>query len=138
MMFQSHLFAEWASKDLTFLQPFGSPLKNYGGDNPPNNGTMWAQACDKDEVNEKMNMEMEELFAPWMIEKTKELKDTEAIPHPSHAQFGKWVSEAWHANLDGQLCSAMPKATFPNGVKLSQLEDVWFLGAPRSKSKARL
>ena len=35
-MFQSHLFELWALKDYTFLQPFGSPLKNYGGDNPPN------------------------------------------------------------------------------------------------------
>ena len=26
--------------------------------------------CDKHEVNKKMNIEMEELFAPWVIEKT--------------------------------------------------------------------
>ena len=31
-----------------------------------------------------------ELFAPWEIEKTKVLKDTDAIPQPSHAQFGMW------------------------------------------------
>ena len=34
-----------------------------------------------------MNIEMEELFAPGVIEKTKHLKDTEQIPHHSHAQF---------------------------------------------------
>ena len=55
----------------------------------PPNCTMWAEACDKHEVNKKMNTEME-LFAPWVIEKCKRLKDTKAIPHPSHAQFGKW------------------------------------------------
>ena len=49
----------------------------------PPNSTMWAQACDKHEVNKKMNIQTEELFAPWLIEKTKKLKDTEAITHPS-------------------------------------------------------
>ena len=34
-----------------------------------------------------MNIEMEELFAPGVIEKTKHLKDTKQIPHHSHAQF---------------------------------------------------
>ena len=34
-----------------------------------------------------MNIEMEELFAPGVIEKTKHLKGMEQIPHPSHAQF---------------------------------------------------
>ena len=38
--------------------------------------------CDKHEVNKKKNVEMEELFAPWVIEKCKRLKDTEEIPHP--------------------------------------------------------
>ena len=32
--------------------------------------------------NKKMNVEMEEVFASWVIEKTKNLKDTEQIPHP--------------------------------------------------------
>ena len=34
LMLQSHLFLPWAMKDCTILQPFGSPLKNCGGDNP--------------------------------------------------------------------------------------------------------
>ena len=71
-----------------------------------------------------MNMEMEELFAPWVIEKTKKLKDTDTKPHPSHAQFGMWVSEAWHAISDDELRSAIRKAIFPNAMKLSQLEDL--------------
>ena len=66
-----------------------------------------------------MNAEMEELFAPWDIEKCKRLKDTKAIPHPSHAQFGKWVSEAWHAISDDELRSTMRKAIFPNGLKFA-------------------
>ena len=69
----------------------------------PPNSTMWDQACDKHEVNIKMNIEVEEFFAPWVIERCKRLKDTEAIPHPSHAQFGKWVSQAWHAISDDEL-----------------------------------
>ena len=92
----------------------------------PPNSTMWAQACDKHEVNKKMNFEMEELFAPWVIEKTKKLKNTDAIPHPSRAQFGRWVSEAWNAISDDELRSAMRKAIFPNGMKLSQLDDADF------------
>ena len=51
--------------------------------------TMWAQAYDEHELNKKMNVEMEELFEPWVIEKCKRLKDTEAIPHLSHGQLGK-------------------------------------------------
>ena len=56
---------------------------------PPaqSNILLGSQACDKHEVSKKMNIEMEELFAPWVIEKTKNLKDTKQIPHPSHAQF---------------------------------------------------
>ena len=56
---------------------------------PPaqNNILLGSQACDKHEVSKKMNIEMEELFAPWVIEKTNNLKDTKQIPHPSHAQF---------------------------------------------------
>ena len=46
-----------------------------------------SQACDNYEVSKKMNIEVEELFAPLVIEKTKNLKDTKQIPHPSHAQF---------------------------------------------------
>ena len=57
------------------------------------------------------------------MRKTKKLKDADALPHPSHAQFGKWVSEAWNAISDDELRSAMRKAIFPNGMKLSQLED---------------
>ena len=48
----------------------------------PPNSTMWAQACDKHEVNKKVNIEMEEVFAPWVIEKSQHPKDTEQIPHP--------------------------------------------------------
>ena len=56
---------------------------------PPahNNILLRFQACDKHEVSKTMNIEMEELFAPWVIERTKNLKDTKQIPHPSHAQF---------------------------------------------------
>ena len=56
---------------------------------PPahNDILLGSQACDKQQVNKKMNIEMEELFASWVIEKTKNLKDTKQIPHPSHAQF---------------------------------------------------
>ena len=55
---------------------------------PPahNNILLGSQACDNYEVSKKTNIEMEELFAPLVIEKTKNLKDTEQIPHPSHAQ----------------------------------------------------
>ena len=52
-----------------------------------NNMLLGSQACDKHEVSRKMNIEMEELFAPGVIEKAKHLKDTEQIPPPSHAQF---------------------------------------------------
>ena len=52
-----------------------------------NNILLGSQACDKHEVSKKTNIEMEELFAPGVIEKTKHLKDTEQIPRPSHAQF---------------------------------------------------
>ena len=38
-------------------------------------------------MSKKENIEMEELFAPGLIENTKHLKDTEEIFHPSHAQF---------------------------------------------------
>ena len=41
-------------------------------------------------------------------------------------QFGKWVSEVWHAISDDELRSAMRKPIFPDGLKLSQLEDVDF------------
>ena len=92
----------------TFMRKRGAPLYV----STPNS-TMWAQACHKHEVNKKMNIEMEELFAPLVIEKFKNLKDTEQIPHPSHAQFGKWVSEAWHAISDDESRSAMRKAIFP-------------------------
>ena len=56
---------------------------------PPahNNILLGSQACDNYEVSKKMNIEMEELFAPLVIEKTKTLKDIKQIPHPSHAQF---------------------------------------------------
>ena len=54
------------------------------------------------------------------------LHHASAIPHPSHAQFGKWVDKAWQAISDDELHSAMRKAIFPNGPKLSQLEDVDF------------
>ena len=56
---------------------------------PPahNNILLGSQACDKQQVSKKMHTEMEELFASWVIEKTKNLKDTKQIPHPSHAQF---------------------------------------------------
>ena len=84
----------------------------------PSNSTMWAQACDKHQVNKKMIPEMEEIFAPWVIEKCKRLKDTKAIPHPSHAVW-KWVSEAWHAISDDELHSPMRKAIFPNGLKFA-------------------
>ena len=90
------------------------------------NSTMWAQAYDRHEVNKKMTIEMEELFALWVIEKTKKLRGTEAIPHPSHAQFSKWVSEAWHSMSDDELLSTMRKSIFPNGLELSQLEDIHF------------
>ena len=86
----------------------------------PPNSTMWAQACDKHEVTKKMNIEVEELFAPWVIEKTNKLRDTEAILHPSHAQFGKWVSERRRAISDNALHSSMRKAIFPNVLKLGQ------------------
>ena len=39
---------------------------------------------------------------------------------------GKWVSEAWHAISDDELRSAMRKAIFPNGLKLSRFKDVDF------------
>ena len=52
-----------------------------------NNILLGSQACDTHEASKKMNIEMEELFAPGVIEKTKHLKDTEQIPHSSHAQF---------------------------------------------------
>ena len=39
-------------------------------------------------------------------------------------QFGKWVSEAWHAISDDELRFAMRKVISPHGLKLSQLEDV--------------
>ena len=44
---------------------------------PPahNNILLGSQACDKHEVSKKMNIEMEELFAPWVIENAKNLKD---------------------------------------------------------------
>ena len=56
---------------------------------PPahNNILLGSQACDKHEASKKMNIEMEQLFAPEVIEKTKHLKGTEQILHPSHAQF---------------------------------------------------
>ena len=43
---------------------------------PPahNNILLGSQACDKHETSYKMNIEMEELFAPGVIEKTKHLK----------------------------------------------------------------
>ena len=43
---------------------------------PPaqSNILLGSQARDKHEVSKKMNIEMEELFAPWVIEKTKHLK----------------------------------------------------------------
>ena len=52
-----------------------------------NNMPLGSHACYKHEVSKKMNIEMEELLAPGVIEKAKHLKDTEQIPHPSHAQF---------------------------------------------------
>ena len=61
------------------------PMHVFVVHNPPAWG--YAQACDNYEVSKKMNIEMEELFAPLVIEKTKNLKDTKQIPHPSHAQF---------------------------------------------------
>ena len=36
-----------------------------------NNILLGSQACDKHEVSKKINIEMQELFAPWVIEKTK-------------------------------------------------------------------
>ena len=56
---------------------------------PPvhNNILLGSQACDNYEVSKKINIEMEELFAPLVIEKTENLMDTKQIPHPSHAQF---------------------------------------------------
>ena len=101
---------------------------------PPNN-TMWIQARDKHEINKKMNIDIEELFSPWVIEKSKKLKDKEAIPHLSHAQFGKWVGEAWAAISDDELLNAMRKALFPNGMKLSQLEDTDFPEAHPANAK---
>ena len=49
---------------------------------PPahNNILLGSQTCDNHEVSKKMNIEMEELFAPWVIEKTKNLKDTNSSP----------------------------------------------------------
>ena len=52
-----------------------------------NNILLGSQACDNYEVSKKMNIEMEELFDPGVIEKTKHLKDTKQIPHHSHAPF---------------------------------------------------
>ena len=46
-----------------------------------------SQACDNYEMSKKRNIEMEELFAPLVIEKTKNPKHTKQTPHPSHAQF---------------------------------------------------
>ena len=36
LMLQSQLFEQWALKAKTIMQPFGTPIKIYGGNNPPN------------------------------------------------------------------------------------------------------
>ena len=46
-----------------------------------------SQACDKHELSKKNEYRDGGLFARWVIEKTKNLKDTKQIPHLSHAQF---------------------------------------------------
>ena len=36
----------------------------------PPDSAMWIQACDKHEINKKMNIEKKELFSPCVIEKS--------------------------------------------------------------------
>ena len=52
------------------------------------------EACDKAEVNKKLNREIEELFNPWVIRVYRKLKDTDAIPAPEMSQFGQWMEQA--------------------------------------------
>ena len=46
------------------------------------------------------------------------LEDTNSVPTLEMSQFGQLLEKGWASIMDNELRSAMPKAIFPNDMKL--------------------
>ena len=74
---------------------------------------MWIQACDTHEINKNMNIEVNELFQAWVIEKCK----ISVTLMPFHVHHMPNLESRWlrHGPND-ELGNAVGKALLPNGM----------------------
>ena len=82
---------------------------------------MWAQACDKHEGNKKMNIEIEELCAPWVIEKWPTVWALLQGPHgTSRSQSSRRGTPGW-AGGGGIQAGSCPLTPSPLCISIQDL-----------------
>ena len=70
-----------------------------------------------------MGREMEERYAGWAEVRGMGRKRRGPVPAPSRKEVATWVLHAFNSISDDAIRKACSRAFFPNGLKLSELED---------------
>jgi len=89
----------------------------------PPNSTPYSQACDKQDFNGTFGSELEESYAEWAEVRVMGRKKQGPVPTPSREEVATWVLHAFNSISDDAIRKACSRAFFPNGLKLSELED---------------
>ena len=89
----------------------------------PPNSTPYSQACDKQYFNGIFGSEMEESYAEWAEACVMGRGKRGPVPAPSREEVATWVLHAFNSISDDAIRKACSRAYFPNGLKLSELED---------------
>ena len=90
----------------------------------PPTSTPYAQACDKSGFNGTFSKGMEEEYASWAGRRLMSRKKRGPVPTPSREEVATWVVRSFASITDDAIRHACRTAYFPNGLKLSQLDDV--------------
>ena len=78
---------------------------------------------------------MQDFFPAWLCDMLQSLAENGAVPAPSRFLLSTWIRGSWEMITDDAIPGATKAASFPDGVKVSQLVDTeYFQSAPAHAS----
>ena len=78
----------------------------------PPNTTPYRQGCDKVQINQSFDRDVEEQFCEWVLPISEKLSDKDPVPASERRLMVIWIRDAWERIFDEKILRAMKQLIF--------------------------